>query len=493
MVSDRSRCDVCEGFLRRGRPGGLCDPYARKVGAQVWKLPEGFYDRPKLKSALARYDFPSVFIAVRLELHWSQQALGARVGMSQQMVSAVELGHLVGFPDARVVPQIANGLGIPPRLLGFTQLAVADLGEEERVDWMDRRNFDKALAAILMGVGVGLELDRLRALLPPPGEEPVPRRIGAADVAAIEAATSGFRVSHYQYGGGLARAAAVAQLGYVLRLREAQCSEQVRAELLIATAALANTAGWMSVECGLHEDARKLSMVGLDRARQAEHPHSTDLMVEILMNTAQQARHLGQPREALDLIRYADNTMAMSKYQVSAPTRQRVQTSLAVSQATLGRSEACVSALEQAAQTTADIGADQTGLPPWAAGGMPAVTCSSQHGRSMFLLSRTEPDYAPTAINYLRTAIDGYGAGYANRSADCLPALAGSYVQAGDLDAAVTIGHEAVTVISGLSSTIPHPWLGTLAEVTKPHNHRSDIAELRHRIHEVLAPPTAAV
>jgi hypothetical protein len=62
-----------------------------------------------------------------------------------------------------------------------------------------------------------------------------------------------------------------------------------------------------------------------------------------------------------------------------------------------------------------------------------------------------------------------------------LPALAGG------LDTAVTIGHQAVTTISGLSSTIPHSWLRTLAEVTQPHSNRSDVAELRHRISETLA------
>jgi hypothetical protein len=180
----------------------------------------------------------------------------------------------------------------------------------------------------------------------------------------------------------------------------------------------------------------------------------------------------------------------MSKYPVSAPTLQRVHTSLAVSHATLGQREPCLRALAQAAQTTADIGADHAGLPPWAAGGVPTATHSAQHGRALFLLSRTEPDHAPEAIEHLHTAIDGYGASHTNRCATSLPALAGSYALAGDLDTAVTIGHQAVTVIDGLSSTIPHPWLRTLAEVTQPHSNRSDIAELHHRIDEVLTTET---
>jgi transcriptional regulator with XRE-family HTH domain len=484
MLNNRPQCETCGGFLRRGHTARWCDPCTHKLGVEVRKkLPVSFYASPEFRMDLLEYRFQRVFAAVLSMLDLSQEALGALVGMTQQQISAIVKGTRAQVTRADSVAKIATGLGIPAGLLGFGQQP-SDPYEE--ADWMDRRTFEQALATILMGIGAGLDLDRLRALLPTSGEERVPRRIGAENVTAIEEATAGFRTSHYQYGGGMSRAAAVAQLDYALRLRESQCSEQVRADLQIATAALANTASWMSVEAGLHADARRLAMIGLDTARHAEHPHSTDLMIEILMNIAQQARYLGQPREAIDLVRYADNTMAMSKYPVSAPTLQRVHTSLAVSQAALGQREPCLRALAQAAQTTADIGADHAGLPPWTSSSVPIATYSAQHGHSLFLLSRTEPDCAPTAIEYLRTAIDGYGPGRASVRARSLPALAGSYALAGDLDAAVTIGHEAVTVIDGLSSTIPHPWLRTLAQVTEPHNHRSDVAELRHRVDEVL-------
>jgi transcriptional regulator with XRE-family HTH domain len=488
MTNGRLPCGVCGSYLRPGRTAGLCDRCAQKLGNQVKKLPQGFYDQPKLQADLAQYEFRRLFIAVLSILKLSQEALGGLVGMSQSQISGVVRGYRTQFTHAPTVAKIANGLGIPTRLLGFDEPeSGADAYEE--VDWMNRRNFHEALGVILMGIGAGMDLDRLRALLPSPGEERVRRRIGAEDVATIETTTASFRTSLYQRGGGLSRAAAVAQLDHILRLRESRCSEQVHADLQIATAALANTAGWMSCEAGRHEDARQLWMIALDMARQAKHPHSTDLMVEILMNIAQQAMRLGQPRETIDLIRYADATMAMSKYPVSGPTRHYVQDSLALSQAMLGQSEPCLRALDQAAQAYADSDADRDAKPPWAgySGATAYAAYSAIRGRSLFLLSRTEPGYAPKAIEHLRNAIDGYaGIGYAGQCGLALPALAGSYVQAGDLDAAVTTGHKAVTVIDGLSSTIPHPWLRTLAEVTQPHSHRSNIAELRHRIDEVL-------
>ena len=41
-------------------------------------------------------------------------------------------------------------------------------------------------------------------------------------MAAINQATDTFRASHYEHGGGLARDAAIAQLGYVLNLPDSR-------------------------------------------------------------------------------------------------------------------------------------------------------------------------------------------------------------------------------------------------------------------------------
>jgi hypothetical protein len=108
----------------------------------------------------------------------------------------------------------------------------------------------------------------------------------------------------------------------------------------------------------------------------------------------------------------------------------------------------------------------------------------------LFQLSVTDPSYASEAIEHLDTALNGYGPGRVTARARCLPALAGSYAQAGDLDTALTLGHQSVTLANSLSSTIPHSWLRTLDGVLKPHQHRGDVTELRHRIHEVTVPST---
>jgi hypothetical protein len=180
------------------------------------------------------------------------------------------------------------------------------------------------LAAIFGGIGVSAaaDEDQLRSILPSPSSEPTPRRIGTSEVNAIRAATTGYRSSHFQYGGGLMRAAAVAQLDYVLKLRGAQCSDSVRRDLAFATAELSNTAAWMSFTAGRHEDARRLWAISLNGARESGHPQSADLMVETLMNASVQAFHLGSPHEVVSLAKYASSLIATpGAIPVSAPTR----------------------------------------------------------------------------------------------------------------------------------------------------------------------------
>jgi hypothetical protein len=140
--------------------------------------------------------------------------------------------------------------------------------------------------------------------------------------------------------------------------------------------------------------------------------------------------------------------------------------------------------LDQALQTYAD--ADPATAPPWSWLASTADV-AGQHGRSLFLLSRKDPGYAPAAIERLHAAVDGHGPTSARARAISLPGLAGSYFLAGEVDSAVRTGHEAVTTISTLSSKRAYARLQTLADIAEPHKHRSDVAELRERIRTALA------
>lgn len=484
MTSDAGhRCRSCGCGLRRGHRGVLCDPCERSARTfGQCPVPDGFYDTPAMRNALASYNFGPVFRAVRRQANLSQEELGFLTELHQPRVSAVERGEHQ-LRDVGVVARIAAALGIPAPLLGFHSSPAGSVNGQE-VSWVDRRDFLSAVASITLGVGVHPELERLESLLPVRSDPPPPRRIGAADVEVIRETTDAFRLTDYRHGGGLSRAAAVAQLGYVLKLQDAQCPDPVRADLLLATADLAMTAAWMTYDVEQHEAARRLWMIALDTARQADHPRSADLTVILLLDLAHQALHLGRPDEGLRLVQLGAATATTRGFPVSASTRSYIAATLAWCHASLGDAEACERSLGEAQQFYTD--ADPATAPPWAAHVNPAEL-AAQHGHSFYLLAQTNRQYAPTAAHHLRMAVDGFGSTYARSRAVNLPGLAGSYFYLGEVDSAVVTGHEAVTEISTLSSKRAYARLRPLAEATAPFKHDSAVVELRERIREALA------
>ncbi|GAB3447727.1 hypothetical protein GCM10027436_40040 [Actinophytocola sediminis] len=461
----------------------LCDPCARTAR---WSgrcpVPDGFYDAPSLRSALAKYDFGTVFRAVRLQAKLTQEELGFLVGLHQPRVSAVERGeHQIR--DVAVVARIAAALGVPASLLGFRSSPAGSVRSQE-VSWVDRRDFFGAVAAIALGAGVHPELERLEALLPVRSDPSPPLRIGASDVAAIQETTQAFRQSDYRHGGGLSRAAAVAQLGYVLKLQNARCDDQVRAQLLLATADLAMAAAWMTYDVEQNEAARRLWMIALDTARRADHPLSADLTVILLLDLAHQALHLRRPDEALRLVQLAASAATTGRYPVSASTRSYIAATLAWCHAALGNAEQCWRALGDAQQSYVD--ADPATAPPWAAN-VTLAEIAAQHGHSYYLLAQADPSYAPSAVEHLRVAVDGFGSAYARSRAVNLPGLAGSYFYVGELETAVATGYEAVTEIGTLSSQRAYARLAVLADAAAPFGDDSAVADLRQRIRDALA------
>src|SRR5215211_2016030 len=78
------RCRSCGCGLRRGHLSALCDPCARAARRHgQCPVPDGFYDTPSMRTALATYDFGPVFRAIRRQASLSQEELGFLVGLHQ--------------------------------------------------------------------------------------------------------------------------------------------------------------------------------------------------------------------------------------------------------------------------------------------------------------------------------------------------------------------------------------------------------------------------
>ncbi|TVT25759.1 XRE family transcriptional regulator [Amycolatopsis rhizosphaerae] len=384
--------------------------------------------------------------------------------------------------------RLATVLGVPASLLGFPGDTPSEAGssvETEEVSWLDRRDFLALVTAATLGSNLHPELSRLGSLLPDQAE-PVSRpRIGAADVDAIEAITDGFRRSDFANGGGLCRAAAIAQLHQVRQLDDAICTAEVRLRLLIATAELASMAGWMAYDVDDHDAARRLWTFALDTGRRAEdHPRSTDLTVDVLLDLAHQALHLDHPADALRLTQLASATAANRKHPASTITHGYVSSVLGWCRATLGEPEPTRRAIGQAEQIYATAEAATT--PPWA-WFVTDAEITAQQGHALYLLSLNHPEFAPEAVDRLGCAVEGFDASYERSRAMILPTLASAQFQAGDIDSAIATGYTAVTAITGLSSTRGYARLRVLDTVAEPFAKQPEVTELRTHIRSAPA------
>ena len=472
----------------------MCRRCARAAGFHK-PIPDGFYNDAGLRAALARYDFGTVFTAVRAHTGLSQLQLANLLGLSQSRISAIERGKR-RLTHVKLAARAATLLRIPPELLGFptTKTGTSVAKQQQEVSWVERRDFLALVTAATLGSSLYPELARLGSLLPDQVEPVTRPRIGMADVEAIEAITEGFRRSNFAHGGGLCRAAAIAQLHQVRRLEDAVCTSQVRARLLVAIAELAGLAGWMAYDVEDHENARRLWTYALATARRADnHPHAPDLAVAVLLDMAHQALHLhslnpvthaDRAREALRLVQLAAATAANSRHPVSAVTQGYVFAMLGWCRATLGDIDSTRRALGTAHDTYA--AADPATTPPWARF-VTDAEIAAHEGHSLYLLAQHRPEFAPQAIDKLTSAVGGYGVEYEHSRAMILPPLAMVQFQVGDIDSAVATSYRAVDTITGLSSTRGHARLRVLDAIAAPHSTRSEVADLRAQIRKVLS------
>lgn len=116
-----------------------------------------------------------------------------------------------------------------------------------------------------------------------------PVRIGLAEVESIERSTRYFAAADAEFGGGMAREAAVGRLKYAVDLaRHASYSEAVGRRLLVAIADLAAHVGWMCHDTGMEGPAQKYLVYGLQAARESNHERAPFLVIANLCNLALQ-------------------------------------------------------------------------------------------------------------------------------------------------------------------------------------------------------------
>jgi hypothetical protein len=324
---------------------------------------------------------------------------------------------------------------------------------------------------------------RITDLIPPVSMD-VPRRIGAADVARIEATTSAFRDWDNRWGGGLSRAAVIAQLQWVTATASwSLCSsETVKNRLLTALADLAGVAAFLSYDVNHHPQARALWMVGLDAASEAD---NVDLVGTTLRQLAHQALHLGRPDEALRLVRLSYATTVDPGHHVSELALAEIAAYEGWCFAAAGKLQPCHRALGRAQEHFAN--ADGEPAPPWLSH-LDAAELAALRGHSYHVLAHRVPEVADEAEQLLREAVAGRDSAYARSRTLNLIALSGTFFQRGDdLEEGVAVGDQALGGAGTLTSPRALDRLRVLKALTMPHAAVPVVAQFQHRIDAVLA------
>lgn len=488
-MQGQPQCPRCDARLRANHPGTLCDPCLRAVH-QARGLPgPRFYHRPDLRHALAEHDWGFVFRAVRSFEHphggLTQEDLAEILEMSQPKVSAIETGRR-SLSSAVDLARVVTTLGIAPYLVGFGSEPAPAGDEDAEVGSMDRRSFLTTVPAIVAGLSFGDAQS-------PPRAVAATGRVGPDDVLAVQSATRNFRSLAHRFGGARFRRSATALVRQSLAQARKATGPHAHA-LRLAVADLAGTTAWMHYDVEQHGAARALWQDALQCTEGAQDPRSADLMVTLLLDAAHQALHLDQPKDALYLVQLGAAQATTHRYPVSAGTRAYINMNLAWCHASLGHHEPMLRALDKGLQTYTDL--DPAAAPPWASRLVPAEI-RAQHGHALHLLATsTTAETAPPAVaaeaaEHLAAAVDTFGSDYSRSAAVNLPGLSANRFRLGDIEGAVNAGLRAVDAIAPLAIPRAHKRLRLLDTQAANHADRDDVAELRHRIHEVLTTSAA--
>ncbi|GAA3502333.1 hypothetical protein GCM10019016_094410 [Streptomyces prasinosporus] len=318
----------------------------------------------------------------------------------------------LGLRTARPSPS-ATGVDLP----WTGPQTVALLSEFSRSDLMlARRGF--LGSSLALSAGPPLIEPMQRWLVPTPSApqsrpEPDPvssagrarGRLSKPELDLLETTTVMFRQWDAQCGGGLRRKAVVGQLHEVTDLLQEPQPEATTRRLFKVAAELAELAGWMSYDVGLHPTAQKYFVLALHAAKEAG---DRPLGSYVLSNMSRQMIHLGRPEDALELIHLAQYG---SRDCASPRTQSMLYAMEARAYANMGQPGRCKRAVRMAEDTFAEAAEWDEPDPDWIRFFSEAeLYAENSHSfRDLAYVAGRSPTYASLAEPLMKRAVELFG------------------------------------------------------------------------------------
>jgi hypothetical protein len=216
-------------------------------------------------------------------------------GLVQRQLSIADVGMT---PSA-----MAAGTGL--RLAGTWAECVTTATTLWSADAEQRRFL--ADSAIAVSASPAVALQWLVSPAPGPPSWSGRRQVGEPELAAIQHVAASYRELDNRLGGGRVRGAVVGYLNTEVApmLTDGRFDTNTGQQLAAAGAELAQLAGWMAYDAGLHGHAQRYLTLALSFAH---HAGNDGLGAEVLAAKAHQAVYLARPGEAVDMARAAQAT-----------------------------------------------------------------------------------------------------------------------------------------------------------------------------------------
>ncbi|MEV7869229.1 hypothetical protein AB0P17_24775 [Streptomyces sp. NPDC088124] len=325
---------------------------------------------------------------------------------SERFGAAVAVEEL-GLRSAHRSPSV-SGVDLP----WAGPQTVALISEFSRSDLMlARRGF--LGTSLGLAAGPALVEPMQRWLVPTPAAdpgEPAPdpvapsraTRLSGPELDLLESTTACFRLWDAQCGGGLRRKAVVGQLHEVTELLQEPQPQATSRRLFRCAAELAELAGWMSYDMGLHPNAQKYFVLALHAAKEAG---DKPLGSYILSSMSRQMIHLGRPDDALELIHLAQYG---SRDSATPRTQAMLYAMEARAYANMGQPSKTKRAVRMAEDSFSDAGLDGGPEPDWIRFFSEAeLNGENAHSyRDLAYVAGRSPTYASLAEPVMRRAVE---------------------------------------------------------------------------------------
>lgn len=419
-------------------------------------LDSGFWQQPEITRAVALRNFGYLLRAYR-DLHQPpirQAELAAWLGVTQAQISRVERGVSAGQSLDRL-SEWAITLRIPQAILWF-ELRESTGADTEPDLPSDSESDDVNRRQVLRAAGVGAVLLATDASGGTSTPMAASGRVDAREIESLRYWTTTFRHADNRFGGGetLTQTRQYLSSQAAPMLRRARLNAKARRELLSAAAELYQLAGWMSYDTGDAEAGRAYLRQAL---RLSEDINDRTLAAEMLAAMSHHAAFLRSAHEAVDFALAARSTaMQTGQPALLAEAAAMEAHGLALQ----GNTRAALAALREAERQFARV---RTGnLPEWL-GYLDQAYLSAKFGHTLRDLKM--PDEAePFARQSLRMS-EGYDRGRMFNTA----LLAGVLADRGQVDEAVAVAQDALTLASGVRSRRAEAYLTDVAHRLRDH------------------------